>query len=246
MSSLDPEERRDLLELIAGLREGGDGRACRLTSCRTSSASATGVANPRPGTTGDLRSAGRAASRPAHAPIPYRLKSPRRGRDGLGSPRSSTGFGRRHGRPRSPSSAGLGRLGHSSRTRTRRLEGEVLPLGIAGGRVLESFERARPTLEDAFLELVGRAAADELDARGFVRPREFLRPMTASAVLCTNKSSSNSGGRRGCRSSRPCSCFLVLSSPLLARFTLVITLQLAGGDQFQIVFLTPDQPCGGC
>jgi ABC-2 type transport system ATP-binding protein len=48
----------------------------------------------------------------------------------------------------------------------------VLPLVVARGVVLESFERARPTLEDVFLELVGPAAPDDLDGRGFVRPRE--------------------------------------------------------------------------
>ena len=47
----------------------------------------------------------------------------------------------------------------------------VLPLVVAADVVLESFERARPTLEDVFLELVGPASADELDGRGFVRPR---------------------------------------------------------------------------
>ena len=45
---------------------------------------------------------------------------------------------------------------------------------VAAGVVLESFERARPTLEDVFLELVGPAAADELDGRGFIRPREAI------------------------------------------------------------------------
>ena len=48
----------------------------------------------------------------------------------------------------------------------------VLPLVVAGGVVLESFERARPTLEDVFLELVGPPATEDLDGRGFVRPRE--------------------------------------------------------------------------
>ena len=50
--------------------------------------------------------------------------------------------------------------------------GAILPLVVACGVVLESFERARPTLEDVFLKLVGNVAADELDGRGFVRPRE--------------------------------------------------------------------------
>jgi ABC-2 type transport system ATP-binding protein len=48
----------------------------------------------------------------------------------------------------------------------------ILPLVVAAGVVLDSFERARPTLEDVFLELVGPATADDLDGRGFIRPRE--------------------------------------------------------------------------
>jgi ABC-2 type transport system ATP-binding protein len=53
--------------------------------------------------------------------------------------------------------------------------GGVLPLVVGAGVVLESFERARPTLEDVFLELVGPASPDELDGRGFIRPREVGR-----------------------------------------------------------------------
>ena len=49
---------------------------------------------------------------------------------------------------------------------------EILPLVVGAGVVLVSFEQARPTLEDVFLELVGPASSDELDGRGFVRPRE--------------------------------------------------------------------------
>jgi len=50
--------------------------------------------------------------------------------------------------------------------------GAILPLVVAAGVILDLFERARPTLEDVFLELVGPAAADDLDGRGFIRPRE--------------------------------------------------------------------------
>ena len=49
---------------------------------------------------------------------------------------------------------------------------EILPLVVETGVRLSAFERARPTLEDVFLELVGPPGAEELDGRGFVRPRE--------------------------------------------------------------------------
>ncbi len=46
---------------------------------------------------------------------------------------------------------------------------------LDGGVRIASFERIRPTLEDVFLELVGRPGPDELDGRGFVRPRDVVR-----------------------------------------------------------------------
>jgi len=49
---------------------------------------------------------------------------------------------------------------------------QILPIVVGAGVRLATFERARPTLEDVFLELVGPARADDLDGRGFVRPRE--------------------------------------------------------------------------
>jgi len=51
----------------------------------------------------------------------------------------------------------------------------ILPLVVEIGVRLAAFERGRPTLEDVFLELVGPRAADDLDGRGFVRPREVER-----------------------------------------------------------------------
>jgi ABC-2 type transport system ATP-binding protein len=48
----------------------------------------------------------------------------------------------------------------------------ILPTLSAAGVTLASLERGRPTLEDVFLELVGPLSADELDGRGGVRPRE--------------------------------------------------------------------------
>jgi hypothetical protein len=46
---------------------------------------------------------------------------------------------------------------------------------VATGVMLDVFERARPTLEDVFLELVGPPSAGDLDGRGFIRPREATR-----------------------------------------------------------------------
>jgi ABC-2 type transport system ATP-binding protein len=52
---------------------------------------------------------------------------------------------------------------------------EILPLVAAAGVTLASFERVRPTLEEVFLELVGPRTPDELDGRGGIRPREVAR-----------------------------------------------------------------------
>jgi ABC-2 type transport system ATP-binding protein len=49
---------------------------------------------------------------------------------------------------------------------------QILPLVVAAGVRLAAFERARPTLEEVFLELVGPPQAEDLDGRGYVRPRE--------------------------------------------------------------------------
>ena len=51
----------------------------------------------------------------------------------------------------------------------------LLAILVDAGLRVATFERVRPTLEDVFLELVGTPSADELDGRGFVRPREVGR-----------------------------------------------------------------------
>ena len=51
----------------------------------------------------------------------------------------------------------------------------LLAIVVDTGVRLADFERVRPTLEDVFLELVGTPSPDELDGRGFVRPREVDR-----------------------------------------------------------------------
>ena len=51
----------------------------------------------------------------------------------------------------------------------------LLAMVVGAGVRVAAFERVRPTLEDVFLELVGAPTADELDGRGYVRPRETSR-----------------------------------------------------------------------
>ncbi len=51
----------------------------------------------------------------------------------------------------------------------------LIAILVDAGLRVAAFERVRPTLEDVFLELVGTPSADELDGRGFVRPREVGR-----------------------------------------------------------------------
>jgi ABC-2 type transport system ATP-binding protein len=51
----------------------------------------------------------------------------------------------------------------------------LLPAIVDAGVRLAAFERVRPTLEDVFLELVGSPGPDELDGRGFIRQREVER-----------------------------------------------------------------------
>jgi ABC-2 type transport system ATP-binding protein len=52
---------------------------------------------------------------------------------------------------------------------------EILPLVVSAGVVLTAFEQVRPTLEEVFLALVGPPSPDELDGRGFVRWREVIK-----------------------------------------------------------------------
>jgi ABC-2 type transport system ATP-binding protein len=51
----------------------------------------------------------------------------------------------------------------------------ILPIVSEASVTLASFERARPTLEEVFLELVGPRTPDELDGRGGIRAREVPR-----------------------------------------------------------------------
>ena len=166
VSSLDPEGRRDLLELIAGLR----GEATVVFSTHVLSDvericdRIAILDRGRRVTEGPLEDLLAAHARPI-----FRL-SPAAGQDApvaalvdrLTAAPWTTDVSTRDGAIRvtvsDPDAAA----------------GGILPIVVAAGVVLESFERARPTLEDVFLELVGPAAADELDGRGFVRPREAV------------------------------------------------------------------------
>jgi ABC-2 type transport system ATP-binding protein len=164
VSSLDPEGRRDLLELIAGLR----GEATVVLSTHVLS-DVERICDR----VAILDRGRRVAEGPlaellaVHARPLYRLV-PAPGQDAaiaalVDQLRAATWTND------VSAAAGLIRVTVSNPDAAA---GGILPLVAAAGVVLESFERARPTLEEVFLELVGPATPDELDGRGFVRPRE--------------------------------------------------------------------------
>jgi ABC-2 type transport system ATP-binding protein len=164
VSSLDPEGRRDLLALIAGLR----GEATVVFSTHVLSDvericdRVAILDRGRRVTEGPLEELLAAHARPI-----YRLV-PARGQDAL----VAALVDHLRAAPWTidvSTSDGIIRVSVSDPDAAA---SAFLPLVVAGGVILESFERARPTLEDVFLELVGPASADELDGRGFVRPRE--------------------------------------------------------------------------
>jgi ABC-2 type transport system ATP-binding protein len=164
VSSLDPEGRRDLLELIRGMR----GDATVLISTHVLSdveRICDRVAILHRGrlvTEGPLEALLAAHARPIYRLVPASGQEQR-----VAAVMESLGA--------APWSTDVARAGDAIRVTVSdpvAAAGAILPLVVAGGLTLDSFERARPTLEDVFLELVGLPTADELDGRGFVRPRE--------------------------------------------------------------------------
>ena len=165
VSSLDPEGRRDLLELIAGLR----GEATVVFSTHVL-ADVERICDRvaildrgRRVTEGPLEELLAAHARPI-----YRLV-PAAGQDAQVAALIERLRATSWVTDVVAAGAGLIRVTVSD---PNAAAGAVLPQVVAAGVVLESFERARPTLEDVFLELVGPATTADLDGRGFVRPRE--------------------------------------------------------------------------
>jgi ABC-2 type transport system ATP-binding protein len=164
VSSLDPEGRRDLLELIGGLR----GEATVVFSTHVLSDvericdRVAIIDRGRRVTEGPLEELLAAHARPI-----YRLE-PAPGQEA----QVATLVERLRAAPWTTdvsTGAGLVRVTVSD---PGAAAGGVLPMVVDAGVHLETFERARPTLEDVFLELVGPATPGDLDGRGFVRPRE--------------------------------------------------------------------------
>ena len=167
VSSLDPEGRRDLLELIAGLR----GEATVVLSTHVL-ADVERICDRvaildrgRLVTEGPLDALLAAHARPIYRLVPAtgqeavtgRLVKQLRGASWAVDVTASGGVL-------------TVRVGDPDRAAH-----EILSLVAATGVVLDAFERARPTLEDVFLELVGPPSAADLDGRGFIRPREVGR-----------------------------------------------------------------------
>jgi len=164
VSSLDPEGRRDLLELIAGLR----GEATVVFSSHVLSDvericdRVAILDRGRRVTEGPLEELLAAHARPIFRLVP----APRQDEAVAGL------VERLRAAPWTTDVSAGGDVIRVTVSDPEAAAGGVLRLVVAGGVVLESFERARPTLEEVFLELVGPAASDDLDGRGFVRPRE--------------------------------------------------------------------------
>jgi ABC-2 type transport system ATP-binding protein len=171
VSSLDPEGRRDLLELIAGLR----GEATVVLSTHVLSDVERVCDQVAILDRGRLVSEGSlAALLAAHARPVYRL---------IPAPEQEAAVAGLVERLRAAPWVKEVTTATDAATDLVRVTvadpdaaaGMILPLVVASGVTLDSFDRVRPTLEDVFLELVGPPAADELDGRGFVRQRE-VRP----------------------------------------------------------------------
>jgi len=164
VSSLDPEGRRDLLELIAGLR----GEATVVFSTHVL-ADVERICDRvaildrgRLVTEGQLEDLLAADARPI-----YRLV-PAPGQSGA----VDVLVDRLRAAPWTTVASAGDDLVRVTVSDPVAAAGGILPLVVAAGVVLDAFERTRPTLEDVFLELVGPATADDLDGRGFIRPRE--------------------------------------------------------------------------
>ncbi|MGZ8514001.1 MAG: ATP-binding cassette domain-containing protein [Candidatus Limnocylindrales bacterium] len=164
VSSLDPEGRRDLLELIAGLR----GEATVVFSTHVLSDvericdRVAILDRGRRVTEGPLEDLLAAHARPIYRLLPA---------PGQDAP-VATLVERLRAAPWTTDVMPDGGLIRVTVSDADAAAAGLLPLVVAAGVVLESFERARPTLEDVFLELVGPTTTADLDGRGFVRPRE--------------------------------------------------------------------------
>ena len=164
VSSLDPEGRRDLLELIAGLR--GDATVVFSTHVladveRICDRVAI-LDRGRLVTEGPLEALLAAHARPIYRLVPA---------PGQGEAVSAL-VDRLRAAPWAVDVTTGDDLVRVAVSDPVAAADGILPLVVAAGVVLEGFERARPTLEDVFLELVGPPSPDDLDGRGFIRPRE--------------------------------------------------------------------------
>jgi ABC-2 type transport system ATP-binding protein len=167
VSSLDPEGRRDLLELIEGLRGGATvvfsthvladvERICDRVAI---------LDRGRLVTEGPLTDLLAAHARPIFRldPAPGQVEAVAVLVERLRAAPWTTDVVTKDG-------AGL-RVSVADPDAAAR---EILPLVVAAGVVLTAFEQVRPTLEDVFLELVGPPSPEDLDGRGFVRWREVI------------------------------------------------------------------------
>ena len=164
VSSLDPEGRRDLLSLIAGL--GGEATVVFSTHVLSDVERICDrvaiLDRGRLVTEGPLEALLAAHARPIYRLVPAPGQAER----------VSTLVQRLRAAPWATNVTAGEDLVRVTVADPDAAAAAILPLVVAADVSLDSFERARPTLEDVFLELVGPASPDELDGRGFIRARE--------------------------------------------------------------------------
>jgi hypothetical protein len=230
VSSLDPEGRRDLLELIAALRGEVDGHLSTHVLADVERVCDRVAILDR----GRLVIEGPLEGLLAEHARPVFLLDPDPGQDA-----AVDGLVTRLGG--APWTTAV-TTGPDGRIRVVVADADeasarILPLVVEAGVRLASFERARPTLEDVFLELV-RTAGPGRPRRSRVRPSPGGGPVMAGAGTLLRKELLEQW--RTLRLPLTAIVFVLigLSSPVLARFTPEL-LQAVGGNLIPIVLPTP-------
>ena len=233
VSSLDPEGRRDLLELIAGPARRGDGRLLDPRPVRRGADLRPGR-DPRPRTARDRGAARGPAGRPRPPDLPARTRRP--GRTDRSARlverlRGAPWVDRRH-RRRAVSFVSRSRI----RTPRRARSCSSSSTRASSSTCSNALGRRSRTSSSSSCGPPRRTTSTAADSSGLERSPTDERagdapPQGAPRAVADV---------RGCPSSRPCSCSSACRRRCSRSFTPEI-LEAVGGDQFQIVHPAADR-----